>query len=1082
MRFPLRVFVFLLIALTAVVGFTHYSKLSFLKDPLLKTLSNSLGRTVDASQLTVELGTEIGTEISTEIVVTITDLQIAPPAWQSSAQFVVVPRAQIKARIAELLESPPRLHSIEITSPTITLINDELNGGNWAFPSAALIDESQDDKATQSLPMTVANLSVTDALISYLDAELGPVKTARLSLRQTMNDASVSSRIEGNINQVPLTASITMSPTHKLVNLESAEFSIDADFGELTIDGEVTIKELLAPNRPEVLLSIKAPEISYLTDALELPSLGAGPLAMSLDIRPKKEQMALTLKGQFGDYLAVAIGEFDALTTLDVADLTVSLSGIDASRLGAYLPDMVMPAVPFSVAGNVSKRGQYLTIKDSRVMIGRLQATVRGVIPDITSPALADLNLAVDVPDINEFRDVLNLPSVISGPVSITMAIENGADAAKLSGSATTSIAQITLDGLVSKQADFTGTSATLELVGVELTDVTEALSLPMISDGPWRLSTNLDVREHTLALSNIALRTENAELFGESEVNRRFDEATVILNTDNPRPWLAQIELPANFNAARLEQSLNAKAKLLLLDEGITVEQMRVQLGASVAEGNLTLLGPESLAANISFNVDNLLSFAEKPPERAKFDRLSLSGTVHASLSPGQLSVEELSISMEDGTAVTARGDVQFSDSFDKTHFDVNAHIAHLASFSHLAGYALPSQPLTLRASLRASAGVLSAETFELKSGESDINGKLRIADPDHPKIQLTLRSKHVDLKPWIPERQNLKDAPKKAESAKPRVFDDAPIDIEFLTTFDAMLDIKIDKLSTRVPPFSNIVLKATNTNGRLIIEEARGEDNDGGKISIEGKVEQRQDDIAVNLALLGEGINVGVPAVSLEEAMALPRYDIDAFLYTQGNTARELAAGSNGYFEVQSGPGRVGKITAGLLTKDFFSELLALLNPFSKKQDHSDIECIALSGSIEQGKLTGDPALVVVTPALDIIAKGRVDLASEKLFGTFNTIPKKGVGLSATKALNPFVGVGGTLAKPALTLDPQGTIIQGGMAFFTGGLSILAKSFYDRLANSTDPCGDAMEQNAKGREQALKSYQLWSHQTAAE
>ena len=877
MRYPLRFIAFLLIALTAIAGVTHYSKLSFLKNPLLETLGNSVGRTIDASQLTVEIGTEIGTEI----VVTITDLQIAPPAWQSSAQFVVVPRAQIKARISELLESPPRLQSIEITSPTITLINDELNGGNWAFPSAALTDESQDDKATQSLPMTVANLSVTDALISYLDAELGPTKTARLSLQQTMDDASVSSRIEG---------------------------------------------------------------------------------------------------------------------------------------------------------------------------------------------------------DINEFRDVLNLPSVISGPVSITMAIENGAEAAKLSGSATTSIAQITLDGLVSKQADFTGTSATLELVGVELADVTKALSLPMISDGPWRLSTNLDVREHTLALSNIALRTENAELFGESEVNRRFDEATVILNTDNARPWLAQIELPANFNAARLEQSLNAKAKLLLLDEGITVEQMRVQLGASVAEGNLTLLGPDSLAANIAFKIDNLLSFAEKPPESAKFDRLSLSGTVHASLSPGQLSVEELSISMEDGTAVTARGDVQFSDSFDKTHFDVNANIAHLASFSHLAGYALPSQPLTLRTSLRASAGVLSAETFELKSGESDINGKLRITDPNHPNIQLILRSKHVDLKPWIPERQNLKDAPKKAGSAKPRVFDDAPIDIEFLTTFDAMLDIKIDKLSTRVSPFSNIVLKATNTDGRLIIEEARGEDNDGGKISIEGKVEQRQDDIAVNLALLGEGINVGIPAVSLEEAMALPRYDLDAFLYTQGNTARELAAGSNGYFEVQSGPGRVGKITAGLLTKDFFSELLALVNPFSKKQDHTDIECIALSGSIEQGKLTGDPALVVVTPALDIIAKGRIDLGSEKLFGTFNTVPKKGVGLSATKALNPFVGVGGTLAKPALTLDPQGTIIQGGMAFFTGGLSILAKSFYDRLANSTDPCGDAMEQNAKGREQALKSYQLWSNQTAAE
>ena len=52
----------------------------------------------------------------------------------------------------------------------------------------------------------------------------------------------------------------------------------------------------------------------------------------------------------------------------------------------------------------------------------------------------------------------------------------------------------------------------------------------------------------------------------------------------------------------------------------------------------------------------------------------------------------------------------------------------------------------------------------------------------------------------------------------------------------------------------------------------------------------------------------------------------------------------------------------------------------------------------------------------------------------------------------------VTGTLGNPLLTVDPEGTIIQGGAAIATGGLSILAKGFKDRFFSNRDPCGTAL------------------------
>jgi len=57
----------------------------------------------------------------------------------------------------------------------------------------------------------------------------------------------------------------------------------------------------------------------------------------------------------------------------------------------------------------------------------------------------------------------------------------------------------------------------------------------------------------------------------------------------------------------------------------------------------------------------------------------------------------------------------------------------------------------------------------------------------------------------------------------------------------------------------------------------------------------------------------------------------------------------------------------------------------------------------------------------------------------------------------INPFVGIGGSLAKPALTLNTKSTLLTGGAALATGGLSFIASSFAERFLADKDPCGKA-------------------------
>jgi len=217
------------------------------------------------------------------------------------------------------------------------------------------------------------------------------------------------------------------------------------------------------------------------------------------------------------------------------------------------------------------------------------------------------------------------------------------------------------------------------------------------------------------------------------------------------------------------------------------------------------------------------------------------------------------------------------------------------------------------------------------------------------------------------------------------------------------------------------------------------------------------------------GSNIRLGFGAAEGQDPDTLRESDIVASLRGSGVTYHDLAGSLNGRVEVVQGPGLTENAGLGLFFGDFLGELLEMLNPFSKTEKFTKNECAVIVVNVESGLVTVDP-FVSNTDKMTIVSDGVIDLNTENIQFTFHTKMRKGLGISASMVVNPFVGITGTLLSPVIGLDPAAVAVKGTVAVATLGISLLARSLSDRFLSSKDPCGDALKTSREQLEQSEK------------
>ena len=754
---------------------------------------------------------------------------------------------------------------------------------------------------------------------------------------------------------------------------------------------------------------------------------------------------------------------------LEGTDLNFSLQGSDLSIWSNILNLDGLPASKFSLRGQVSPSTTGLALDAVRLAIGNSYLTVNGNIGK--PPGFAGTKLSIDAagPSLAQFQTLPGLKDAPDLPFNITGDI-GARDPGLTLDKFKLVLGQNTLhlDGLLGLKDQWKGSRLQSQLVIPNLARLGPLFGVDGLPDKRLGVNGNFQsiadgwafqLADGTFAGASFEADGKYIQLDGSQTV-----EATSRLTA----PSLAQLGLIAGVEKLP-DQPIDIGGFINYGAGQTEVRDIKGTLGDSQFEVSALLVNPPGWSGSkltISASGQDLGQllvnryFEEAMP-------FSLDGSI--SRDGEAIKVDQVKARLGSLQA-TANGSIGNPGDMSDTDLQLGVTAPSLKPIGALLDYPLPDDPLTLKVNAQGSPTSFRFDLIDIALGSSDLSGELSVDLADKPSLNGSFKSTYMDLS-WLGQAGDEETQEEEPTGADKREFliPDEKIEFPWQVLGDSDVKITLDKVNLPSQGARTILVHSRIENGNLYLDPYQAHGDDGGVLSGNLSVEREEgsDVTSIALTLDGEGVKLGIGALEDQDPETIRTTDVTAKLGGTGVTYRDLARSLDGHIEILQGPGLTGNAGLGLLFGDFIGELLNMINPFAKTEKFTVNECAVAIVNIESGLVTVEP-VVSQTNKMTMVAKGKIDLHTEEMQFTFNTKLRKGIGISASMVVNPFVSVTGTLLSPSIGLDPEALVVKGTVAVATMGVSLLAKSLSDRFLSSKDPCGDALK---KSREQAGSS-----------
>jgi len=132
----------------------------------------------------------------------------------------------------------------------------------------------------------------------------------------------------------------------------------------------------------------------------------------------------------------------------------------------------------------------------------------------------------------------------------------------------------------------------------------------------------------------------------------------------------------------------------------------------------------------------------------------------------------------------------------------------------------------------------------------------------------------------------------------------------------------------------------------------------------------------------------------------------------------------------------------------------LLLVLLPGARAAEQAQLECAAARFSIANGIATSSDGIALRLRHIDILGSGAANLKTSEILIGYRAVRRELFSFSLLGLTSGFAKVTGTIDNPTVALDPGGLLLQGGAAWATAGLSLLAGDLWRKLESGTDPC----------------------------
>jgi len=343
----------------------------------------------------------------------------------------------------------------------------------------------------------------------------------------------------------------------------------------------------------------------------------------------------------------------------------------------------------------------------------------------------------------------------------------------------------------------------------------------------------------------------------------------------------------------------------------------------------------------------------------------------------------------------------------------------------------------------------------------ELTLAGRLQRPSGDTPpRVEATVKGPQLDVRPWLADAET---EPAATQKSTGRVFSDAPLPFAILNNLDLQADIDIKKVLLPHIALNNVQTRMRIDGGRFEAGPARALAG-GGDYHAHFKIDAQAKPPTVKANLIINQMNAGLMLKDLGLSNLMEGVvDFQANLDTQGASMAELMGRLNGHAMLVSGEGQLGQLFFGLFDEGIANQVITLFNPLEKRSTTTPIECLVIRFD-STGGVAELSKMIWVTPDSIVVGGGRIDLSTEKIDIGIQPTPRQGK-ISLGILTKPF-RLGGTLASPAMQIDPTATAmtvgrIAGGMLFGPIGIAVAFTSIGDAAAN---PCLEAVKTAEKG------------------
>lgn len=1036
----------------------------------------------------LQIGELLESELGLEPYLLARDVTLANPQWAKDANFMRAGRVLIRMNLSSIWQGGPILvRELELEDVSVSLLAAQDNPANWDFwPDAQQEPLSVDERDISALPHPVFPLRILTASVvrGVLNFHSASREVALLiddlALSEPNEGGLVNLDLKGAVNNIPLTVKGEVGPTAALLSRRDLRMAVDIQLGELFLKSTGSIENLVTLSAPDLQMDISAPHSRPLLTLLGVAGTTDGPMSFKARLTDASPGIAVQATGVLNGMELQFSGEVDDPLAYTGLELDLELHGPSVGELGTMLGVSGLPDTPYNIKGTLESTPQGIESLNfsfvgplSRLLLdGKLGA----------SPNFLGSHLNMELSGksqaaIGPWLGLHFLPATefqLNGALS---QIDSGWQLSEVVFSSDE--LQLNLGASVDQLLQPTSLRAQLELNSANIAtlltsygvEVEGAPALPVavravISGAPKSL------RIDSMTAESGESRLKVSGLLGDLTENEAIKLAVELTTAD-----LMEL-LPSKGEGNVRALPVEVQSNIIVSAEGLDVESFRGTVGKSsiALQGKLNLVSPLN---NSKFSVDvngPSLGAVLNPWLEWETPEVPFQLAMKADFSTGGVKISQLEAAVEDAHL---SGQIAIADLNKPANARGEVKLEGPSSWalSELLGTetALTDSSYLLKVGFSHSGDWLRVNPIALQWGKSDLSGSVNFKPGNVATIESDLYSKFVDMPSITPGRKHLETA--KAEVTKgteqnetltsstlttkelaDRVIPNDPLDFSFLNDLQGSLKYRADEIYLDDNTRSSASLDITLKDGVL----------SAPKLNWDGTFISGDAELTVRALPQGGEIDVRLNATRLPILTLLggemkhdPSAQYRAHIKASGSSWREMAKSATGAVAFQGGGGKMDNKGSGLILGDIFDQVFSRLNPFKETDRYTKIICHAGAFSIVDGKASIAPGVVVRSKKLDFALGGTVNLHKEKIDLVFSTQSRKGIGISASKAITPYFKLGGTLAHPQIVLDAKGVALSGGAAVATAGLSILAEGLWDRwIATANNPCKRLVKQ----------------------